>query len=252
MSVAALYRYPVKGLSAEALSDVEVAAGRTIPHDRRFAVAHGSAPIDQTDPRWLSKAHFLQLMSNPKLAGLAASYDESTTTLTLTRNGRQVARGALAEQTGRTVIEQFFDAYLQGEMRGRPKLVDRGDQAFSDVDAPFLSILNRATVADIERVVGQPVDPLRFRGNILLDGADAWAEFDWVGKRLGIGTAVLEVVERIGRCAATNVDPSRGVRDLTVPRDLMRGFGHEQCGIYVRVVSRGRLAVGETVQVIAD
>jgi uncharacterized protein YcbX len=250
ITVAALHRYPVKGLSAQSLDAVELRAGCTIPHDRRFAVAHGTAPIDPAAPKWLAKAHFLQLMSNPRLAALAVEYDPETTALALKRGGRTVARGVLSTQTGRTVIEQFFAAYMKAELRGAPRLVDRGEQAFSDADAPFLSLINRASVADLERVVGQPVDPGRFRGNILLEGTAPWTEFGWVGRRLRIGAAEVEVAERIGRCAATNVDPATGQRDLTVPRDLLRGFGHADCGVYACVTLGGRVSVGDSVTVL--
>jgi len=248
--VSGLYRYPVKGLSAEVLTTVDLRPGRTIAHDRRFAIAHGTAPIDPASPRWLPKAHFLQLMSNPRLAALAAEYDAATTTLAVKRGGRTVARGDLSTQTGRTVIEQFFAAYMTAELRGAPRLVDRGDEAFSDADAPFVSIINRASVTDLERVVGSPVDPARFRGNIVVEGADPWAEFGWVGSRLRIGGAELTVDDRIGRCAATNVDPTTGQRDRTVPRDLLRGFGHDDCGVYARVTLGGAVAPGDTVTVL--
>lgn len=248
--VSGLYRYPVKGLSADALPAVELRPGRTIAQDRRFAIAHGTAPIDPAAPRWLPKAHFLQLMTNPRLAALGAEYDEGSTTLVLKRGGRTVARGDLSTQTGRTVIEQFFAAYMSVELRGAPRLVDRGEQAFSDADAPFVSIINQASVTDLGRVVGSPVDPARFRGNILVEGASPWAEFGWVGRRLRIGAAELTVEERIGRCAATNVDPATGQRDMTVPRDLLRGFGHDDCGVYARVTVGGSVAAGDTVTVL--
>src|SRR3546814_3948703 len=216
--VSRLCRYPVKGLSAELLDAIELRPGRTIAHDRRFAVAHGTAPIDPAAPKWLPKAHFLQLRSNPRLAAVAAEYDAASTTLALKRGGRTVAHGDLSTQTGRTVIEQFFAAYMSGELRGAPRLVDGGDAGFTDADAPFVSIINHASLGDLGRVVGGPVDPTRFRGNILLDGAEPWAEFGWLGRRLRIGNAELVVGQRIGRCAATTVDTQPGHRDMTVPR----------------------------------
>lgn len=248
-TIRAINRFPVKGLAAEPLQTVELNPDLPIPHDRRFAIAHGSAPIDPANPGWLSKAHFLQLMSSPRLAALGIDYDATSTTLTVSRRGRAVARGDLSTQTGRTVIEQFFSAYMKADLRGSPKLVDRGEQAFSDADAPFISILNAASITDLERVVGKPVDPVRFRGNILVDGLRPWAEANWIGHRLKIGSVELEAVEAIGRCAATNVDPSTGDRDLTIPRDLRHGFGHQDCGVYARVITGGRIAVGDVVEI---
>ncbi|MCR9073783.1 MAG: MOSC domain-containing protein [Alphaproteobacteria bacterium] len=245
--VTSIHRYAVKGLSAERLEAVDLVADRLIPFDRRFAIAHGSAPVDQAAPEWHSKAHFLQVMSVPKLAALETEFDDATTTLEIRRNGRQIARGDLTSRTGCTVIEQFFAAYAKSELRGAPKVVDLGARGYTDVDAPYLSIINLASVRDLERVVGKTVDPMRFRGNLLVDGLRPWEEMEWVGRRLTIGTATLQAEEIIGRCAATNVDPTTGQRDLTIPHDLQRGFGHTDCGVYVRVTGGGRIAADDTV-----
>ncbi|MEQ8394738.1 MOSC domain-containing protein [Thalassobaculum sp.] len=243
--VTSIHRFPVKGLSAETLASVDLEVDRLIPFDRRFAVAHGSAPVDPAAPDWHAKAHFLQVMSVPKLAALETVFDDATATLEIRRNGRQIARGELTSRTGCTVIEQFFAAYAKSDLRGAPKVVDLGRRGFTDVDAPYLSIINLASVRDLERVVGKPVAPLRFRGNLLVDGLEPWEEMGWVGRSLSIGTATLKVEEIIGRCAATNANPATGQRDLTIPHDLQRGFGHTDCGIYVRVTGAGRVAVGD-------
>ena len=92
----------------------------------------------------------------------------------------------------------------------------------------------------------QPVDPLRFRGNLYIDGLEAWGEMRWVGKEIAVGDAVrLKVVDPIGRCAATNVDPKTGVRDLNIPLTLRRGFGHSECGVYAKVVQGGVVKTGD-------
>lgn len=247
--VTSIHRYPVKGLSAETLETVELETDRLIPFDRRFAIAHGSAPVDPAAPEWHSKAHFLQVMSVPKLAALETVFDDATATLEIRRNGRQIARGDLTSRTGCTVIEQFFAAYAKSDLRGAPKVVDLGQRGYTDTDAPYLSVINLASVRDLERVVGRTVNPMRFRGNLLVDGLEPWVEMGWVGRTLTIGGATLRVEEIIGRCAATNVDPATGQRDLTIPHDLQRGFGHTDCGIYVRVTGPGRVAVGDPLNV---
>ena len=247
--VISIHRFPVKGLSAQTLESVELTADRLIPFDRRFAIAHGSAPLNPGAPDWLSKAHFLQVMSVPKLAALETLFDDATATLEIRRNGRSIAHGELTSRTGCTVIEQFFAAYAKNDLRGAPKVVDLGERGYTDVDAPFLSIINLASVRDLERVVGKPVDPMRFRGNLLVDGLEPWAEMGWVGKSLTLGAATVLVEEITGRCAATNANPQTGQRDLTIPHDLQRGFGHTQCGIYVRVTQGGRVATGDALTV---
>jgi uncharacterized protein YcbX len=111
-----------------------------------------------------------------------------------------------------------------------------------------VSIINLASVAAIQGVVGMPVDPLRFRGNVYVAGWPAWREFDLVGQELAIGAgARLKIVKRIVRCAATNVDPDTGMRDLAIPATLMRSFGHADCGVYGEVVEAGAIAVGDRV-----
>jgi uncharacterized protein len=249
--IQALYRYPVKGLSAEALDDVELRADEAIPNDRRFAIAHGAARrLDPANPEWMPKGFFLQLMANEKLATLKTGFDPDTGVLTISRNGRQVSRGKITEPTGRAIIEEFLTAYMGTQARGQPKLVECKGQPFSDTKKPFISLINVASAMDLGRVVGKPVDPMRFRGNLLVEGIDAWSELDWVGKTLRIGDTRLRVEERTGRCAATNVDPQTGTRDLTLPRSMQQAFGHEDCGVYALVIKGGKIAAGDEITVI--
>ena len=92
-----------------------------------------------------------------------------------------------------------------------------------------------------------PVDPLRFRGNLYVEGWPAWHEFDLLGRELSIGPSLrLRVVKRIVRCAATNVDPATGIRDLDIPHTLMHAFGHQDCGVYAEVITGGPITVGDS------
>ena len=51
-------------------------------------------------------------------------------------------------------------------------------------------------------------------------------------------------MKRIVRCAAANVDPDTGARDLAVPETLLRSFGHADCGVYAEVIETGKIAAG--------
>ena len=110
--------------------------------------------------------------------------------------------------------------------------------------AKVVSLINLASVRDLGKRLGDRVNPLRFRGNIHVEGLPAWAELDLVGKRVMIGDVVLEGFDRIVRCAATNVNPVTAERDLAIPRSLLALYGHGDCGAYLRVVEGGELRVG--------
>jgi MOSC domain-containing protein len=147
---------------------------------------------------------------------------------------------------GRAAVESFFAQFCADELRGAPKVLHAPGFSFSDVASKVVSIINLGSVAAIENVVGAPVHPLRFRGNVYVTGWPAWSEFDLLGREITIGKAArLKIVKRIVRCAATNVDPDTGIRDLSIPQTLMQTFGHADCGIYGEVVEAGEIAVGD-------
>jgi hypothetical protein len=108
-------------------------------------------------------------------------------------------------------------------------------------------IVNLASVRELERVSGRPVSPLRFRANLYLEGVAPWAEFGWLGKELRIGQARLSVFARTSRCEATNVDPATGARDMAIPAHLLRTWGHQDFGVYAKVVTGGEIGVGTPV-----
>jgi uncharacterized protein len=247
LRVASLYRYPVKGLSPEGLARADLVRGCYFPADRLFAVENGPSGFDAAAPQHQSKIKFLMLMRNEALARLTTRYDEASTTLVIEEGGREAARGDLSRPDGRLAIEAFLRRYMPGELRGAPKLLAAPDGfRFTDSRRGFVSIINLASVQAVEELAGAPVDPLRFRGNVHLDGLPPWAEFDLVGMVLeGPSGLRLRVTKRIERCAATNVDPATGVRDLAIPTMLMRHLGHADCGVYAEVLRDGSIAEGD-------
>jgi uncharacterized protein YcbX len=145
----------------------------------------------------------------------------------------------------------YFAEFCADELRGRPKILHAPGHSFSDVARKVVSIINLNSVGAIEELVGVPVHPLRFRANVYVEGWPAWSELDLLGKVLAAGPSTrLKVVKRIVRCAATNVDPQTGIRNLNVPHTLMRTYGHGDCGIYAEVVRAGEIAVGDTIEVM--
>jgi MOSC domain-containing protein len=242
----AIYRYPVKGLSPQPLPRTRLTIGQTLPADRLYAIENGPSGFDPAAPAYFPKQCFLMLMRNERLAALRTDYDEHSHTLTIQSEGREAARGDLRSAEGRAAIEGFFATFCVDELRGPPKVLFGEGHSFSDVAKKVVSIINLASVAAVENAVGSPVNPLRFRGNLYVAGWPAWHEFDLLGAEIAVGDARLKVVKRIQRCAATNVDPDSGIRDLTIPKTLLESFDHTDCGIYAEVGAAGDIAVGDT------
>jgi uncharacterized protein len=243
--IQSIYRYPVKGLSPEPLSAVSLSKGRPLPNDRRYAIENGPSGFDPADPTYLPKSYFLMLMRDERLAALRTRFDDDSHVLVIDHNGAEAARGDLETAAGRAAIEVFFKGYCAKDLKGPPKLLSGGDHSFSDVAKKVVSIINLASVAALEDIAGQPVDPLRFRGNVYVTGWPAWSEFGLVGRTLAVGEARLNVTKVIQRCAAINVDPMTAARDLNLPQAMMRNLGHMNCGIYAEVVADGRIAAGD-------
>lgn len=250
-TITTIYRYPVKGLGPDRLDSAELLPGRTIAGDRLYAIENGPSGFDPARPAYLPKSRFLMLMRNERLAALRTAFDEATHTLAITADNTEAVRGDLRTPEGRAAIERFFAAYCADDLRGPPKVLNAPGHSFSDVARKVVSIINLASVAALETIIGAPVHPVRFRANLYVQGWPAWTELDLVGREIALGpNARLKVVKRIVRCAATNVDPDTGIRDLTIPDTLMQNLGHTDCGIYAEVIDGGTIAPGDEVKTL--
>jgi uncharacterized protein YcbX len=258
-AIQAIYRYPIQGLTPEPLTGAALQPGQTVPGDRIYAIENGPSGFDPAAPAHLPKQRFLMLMRNERLATLRAAFDQASHTLAIAQpspppqadGGWQDASGDLTAPEGRTAIERFFAAFCADELRGPPKVLFARGHSFSDVARKVVSIINLASVRALEEAAGASIDPLRFRANLYVEGWPAWHEFDLLGQTLAVGSAArLKVVKRIVRCAATNVDPQTGLRDLALPQTLQQTYGHADCGIYAEVVEGGEVKVGDAIDVV--
>lgn len=245
MRIDAIYRYPVKSLSPELLASVEVRAGAGVPLDRAFAIARPGSAFRIEQPRHVPKTNFLTLMRDEALARVSTEFDPENQQLTLRQEDRVVLEARLSDADGRRALADFLAGLLGlGEDHGL-QVVNAPPHMFSDVAEKCLSLINLASLRELEAAAGCRLDPLRFRANIYFEGTRAWEELDWVGRTLHAGKVELEVFKPIERCAAVNVNPETGVRDVNLPRTLMKAFGHVHLGVYALVRSDGRIAVGD-------
>jgi uncharacterized protein YcbX len=251
-AITAIYRYPVKGLSAERLGAVALEIGECLPQDRRFAIALGTTEFDPARPHWLAKTHFIMLMRDTGLARLSTRFDPQTGVLTIAEAERVLLQAPLTEPDGRHDIARFFDEFMAGAVPGPLRVVEAPGHAFGDAQPKpnastdkYVSLINLASIRDFEEKIGAPVDPIRFRANVYFDGAAAWREQEWLERGISLGGARLRVIAPITRCAATEVNPATAERDMQVVRALMRHYGHNIMGIYAEVIGAGKIATGD-------
>jgi uncharacterized protein len=252
MRIEYLYRFPVKGLTAEALEAAEVETGGGIPWDRAFALAQGDSGFDPSAPEWRHKVHFLCQMKNARAAALFSFFDPRTGMLAIRApDGASVVENALTE-AGRERIGAFLTAFLGEEARGTPRFHYVPGHIFTDQRVKGVSLINLASLRDFETKIGARRHRRRFRANIWFSGAPAWSERAWVGQQLQVGGAVLRVVKPINRCAATEVNPVTAERDARPLDELRQLYGHVELGVHAEVIEGGRFAVGDAIQVLPE
>ena len=250
MRIEYLYRFPVKGLTAEALEEATVEPGGTIPWDRAFALAQGDSGFDAANPTWLPKSNFMCLARNARIAKLAAVFEPGSGTLTVrSPDGAEIAANALRPD-GRAQLSAFLAAYLGEEARGAPHFEYAPGHSFCDVRAKFVSLINMASLHDFEAKVGARRHRRRFRANVWFSGVPAWAEREWIGQTIQMGGAVLKIVRNIPRCPATEVNPETAERDADPVAELTGLYGHKDLGVYAEVLEGGRFAIGDAIEVL--
>lgn len=243
--ISALFRHPIKGFTPEKLEHARLDVGAAFPADRLFAVEDGPSGFDPAAPGFIPKQKFAVLAKIAEVAKARTAFDDATGVLTATAEGLPDFAGNLREAGAKTAFADWLTALL-GEAAGGPlQVLDGVGHRFLDHPLGHVSIINLASVRDLEQELGRPVDPLRFRANLYVDGWPAWIENNWQGQALSIGAAKATVFKPIVRCAATMVDPVTAVRDIDVPAELFAHYGHVLCGIYVHITQGGEIAVGD-------
>jgi uncharacterized protein YcbX len=250
MRIEHLYRYPVKGLSAEALEGVEVATGEALPWDRAFALAQGDAPFDPSAPVWIAKRNFMCLMANARAALLRSRFDPRASLLTIAApDDSSISENPLTME-GRQRLAAWLAAFLGEEARGEPVFHHVPGFMFADDREKLVSLINLASLADLEARQGEARHKLRFRANVYFSGVAAWREHEWIDREILVGGARLRVVKRIVRCKATEVNPLTAERDARPVQELRAHFGHADLGVYGKVIEGGKMAVGDAITLV--
>ncbi len=227
--VADLWRYPVKSFGGERLRRAFLGPFGVLG-DRRYAVRGEDAPM--TARRASGMLTFSAAYGNSEAA-------ENITVVA--PNGDVLAIGDDA------LVRALADALDLDA----PATIDRTPLAF--VDAAPLHLLGEPSIAALAESTGTDLDRRRFRANILVEpvGGTPFEEDTWIGRRLAIGEATIEVIVNTERCAVTTFDPDTVERDAHVLKALATTRDN-LFGIYARVLSPGWIATGDAIRPTDD
>lgn len=244
-TLAGIWRHPVKSLGREAMERVDLTVGAWLPCDRLWAVAHDKARIDAG--QWAKCANFLRCTHGAGLMAVTARLDGDQVTLDHPDAGQHVLEpdGADAFDSLRDWLTRIWPADLPA-----PTGIYRyADGSLTDNPNPWLTIHTTASHRAVEERAGRDLSMHRWRGNLWLDGFAPWEEFGWIGQEIRVGSAVLRVEERVGRCKATHANPETGERDIDM-LGLLRAWGHQDFGVFARVIEGGEIMVGDRAVVL--
>ena len=249
-SVVALYRFPVKGFTAESLSELTVQPDGRIAGDRvlTFRFGDATAPEHKDGRDYWSKSKGLSLQDFPTLARLSLSYDEQAKRVRITEGSTELVEAGL-DPAGRdqltAAITEFVLASPEARRLGKPGrlplvLVGDGETSrFQDSSRGYISVHSEASVAEIAAYVEPEVDDRRFRSNVVIAGVDPRTELSWDGN-VRIGDVTFNTDKNIVRCLATHCNPDTGVRDAK----LLTAFT-QQLGMTEPTLGRFLLPMGE-------
>jgi uncharacterized protein YcbX len=223
MHLSALYRYPLKSAIAEPLQGsavdllglqgdrrwmlVDEATGRFLTQRAVAKMSQLSARYDDAGGLTLSAADM------PALSVALPAADQDLRGVTIWKDALRVPdAGDDAAAWLTTFIGQPTRLVQVPEARARTLQAGYGEPgdrvAFAD-GFPLL-LIGQASLLDLSNRIGRPMEMLRFRPNLVIEGSSAFAEDGW--KRIRIGTTDLRVVAPCSRCILTTMDPQTGER----------------------------------------
>lgn len=265
MRLSALYRFPLKSAAGESLLSLELDALGVVG-DRRWML------VDADNGRFLTQrayAHMSQLEARWNMAG----------GLTLSAPGRPVLEVALprADESLRGVFiwgdamrvpdagdeaAQWLSAFLGKSCRlvhvpaERARYIEGNLSSAEKVgfaDGFPVLLIGQASLDDLCARVGRPLEMLRFRPNLVVEGSEPYAEDRW--KRIRIGGVEFTVDKGCARCILTTIDPSTGERSADrEPLATLRTYREREGDVYFgqNLINRGygRIEVDMPVEVL--
>ena len=256
-SISSINYCPVKSVSFQSINDCEIKKNVGIVGDRIFAFSKG---LDLNQVRLFEKNleerrgkwnKILTLKNSPVLNKYNFISNESK--LTLIKNNKEVLT---IDTNDMSEYELLSNKILESENSLEKPIFLMKNKALPFFDTSIsnktilthsVSLLNLKSIEDFQKKINQKIESQRFRGNIIVEGIQAWEERNWIGKIIKINDISFRVEKNIPRCVAINLKPNTDDNSLNLLQSLKKNYNHFDMGIYLTALDNGNISIGDII-----
>lgn len=256
-----IHIYPIKATRAVDLEVAEVQP-RGLAHDRRWMLvdSNGQFLTQRDHPRLaLVETRVTQdglMLEAEGMQTLRVPFPSSKSAPASVRVWQDTVSAVAADAAAHDWFARFLDidcslVYMPDTSRRR---VDPdyavGDDVVSFADGYPLLLASEASLAALNSRLAVSVPMTRFRPNVVISGADAFAEDDW--KTVQIGDVRFHAVKPCARCVVTTIDQETadvGKEPLRTLSAFRRVGSKVLFGMNLIPASGGSVRVGDSVVV---
>jgi uncharacterized protein YcbX len=258
-SISSINYCPVKSISFQTLQSCEIRKNIGIVGDRIFAF---SKSLDQNQAKLFEQKleerrgkwnKILTLKNSPSLNKYNFLFDKDR--LTLTQNDNQILTINSEESSEYELLSNKI-LELEKSLQKPLFLMKNKEVPFFDTSISnktilthSISLINIKSIEDFGNKTSQEIETQRFRGNIYIDGIEAWEERNWIGKIIKINEISFKVEKNIPRCVAINLKPNTDDNSSNLLQSLKKSYNHFDMGIYLTALGDGKIDIGDTISI---
>ena len=252
--IKSIYYCPVKSLSFQSLKSCDIKKNLGISNDRIFAFSRSisieNAKLIEKNPRERKLNNFLILKNSPVLNKYNFIFKSNK--LILIHKNKELISVSPDNPKERSLLSNKL-MNLEDSLLGPIFLLKNKDFPFYDTSSSknvfnSMSLINLNSIKDFEKKINEKVEFQRFRGNLYVDGIEAWEERNWINKTIKINNVLFKVEENIPRCTTINLQPKTDNININLLQSLKKNFNHFDMGIYLTPLGDGKIDVGTKVE----
>ena len=252
-SISSIHYCPVKSLSFQSIKSCIIKKNLGMLNDRVFAFSRGldyeKAKLIEKNPNERKLNYFLTLKNSPLLNKYKFHYYEKE--LKLYQNNLLILSISSEDKNKYDII---CDKLIEFEKSlSKPIYLLKNekylffDTTHSNKVSNSISLININSIEDFKKQLNESIEFDRFRGNLYINGLDAWEEINWINKIITINKVPFMVTENIPRCSATNLKPNTDKFTINLPVALKRYYNHIYMGVYITPLGDGVIKKGDKI-----